>query len=102
MTIVSMLFQLSRAGLRIDGPSREGAFEILLTTLISFIFLLWYLYNKNSYVPLMIFSCLGIVLATFMRDETYIFPSMATNIINLVILYGLFYFDEMQLHTYNE
>jgi hypothetical protein len=102
ITLFSMLYQLNRAGFRLDGPSRDGAFAVLIISMIVFTLLLFFLYNKNAFIPLMAISCAGILLTTIWRNESLLYPTMATSLINLVLFYGMFYFDELKLSNTDE
>jgi len=96
LTLVSMVYQLDRAGFRIDGPSRDGAFWVLVTVLISFGLMVWYLFDRNSYVPLLMILAANIVLVVAVRSAALLQPTIATGIVNVVLYYGLFYFDELK------
>lgn len=95
-SIFTGLFQLNSAGFRVDGPSRNGAFIVLTFLVIAICLLLWFLYDKNSYIPILILMILGLVVATIARDGLFIQPAMAMGIINLSLFYGMFYFDELE------
>jgi len=102
MTLFSMLYQLNRAGLRIDGPSRDGAYTLLMTSLVALILVLWFLYNKHAYIPLIVISCIGIIITVLLRNEAFLYPTLASSLINIMIFYGLFYFDELKWETSDE
>jgi len=95
ITAFSLLYQLNRAGFRIDGPSRDGAYMTLLVSLITFTLALWYLFNKKAYIPLLVICCANIFLVGILRDDSFLQPTMASTLVNLVLFYGMFYFDEL-------
>lgn len=96
LTLISMLFELNRAGFRIDGPGRDGVTGMLLISLVTFSFILWFLYNKHAYIPLVIISLSTIIVVAMFRSEALMHPTMAASLINLVLFYGMFYFDEFR------
>jgi len=96
MTIISSLYQLNRAGLRIDGPSRDGVFWVLTTLFITFALLVWYLYDKNAYAVLIAIFIGNLVVVSVVRSEAMLQPSISTGLVNAVLFYGLFYFDELK------
>ncbi len=95
-TSFTLLYQLNKAGFRIDGPSRDGAYMTFLISLVLFCLVLFFLYNKNAYKPLLTLFCLNVVLIAIYRNESFLYPAMATSIINMVLFYGMFYFDELK------
>ena len=95
-TFFHMVYQLNRAGFRLDGPSRDGSVILLISFLISFFLLLWFLYYRHSYFPLLILLTVNIVLVTALREETFFQTSVASSIINVVLYFGLFHFDHLK------
>lgn len=96
ITIFTGLFQFISAGFRLDKPIRDGAFILLISLVITFCLLLWYLYDKNSYIPIFVLIVLSLVVTAIARDGSFIQPTMAVGIINLALFYGMFYFDELK------
>lgn len=99
--LILMFYQLDRAGLNLGGHSRDGAYMLLLFSFLQFSMLVWYLTNKSAYPILIILSIIGIVLTSILRLEDLINPAMASGIVNMVVFYGLFYFDELKLQYVN-
>lgn len=95
-TFCHMVYQLNRAGFRIDGPSRDGSVILLISFLISFFLLLWFLASRHSYFPLLILLTVNIVLVTALRQETYFQTSVASSMVNIVLYFGLFHFDHLK------
>ncbi len=98
-SIISMLYQLNRAGLRIDGPSRDGALMLCFISMISLSLIIWFLYSKDAYIPLLVLSASAIFVTIVIRNPDYLYPTMASSIINLVVYYGLFHFDDLKLSS---
>lgn len=96
ISLVSMIYQMDRAGFRIDGPSRDGAFIVVIASIASFCMLLWFLYDKNAALPFIVLACLSLFFVALLRNESLVYPSMASSIINLVLFYGMFYFEEFK------
>lgn len=96
LSFVSMMYQLNRAGLRLDGPSQDGVMWILIPLLITFGLMLWYLFDKTSYLPILILLAANVVLVFAVRSENLLQPTLTTGIVNAVLYYGLFYFDELK------
>lgn len=95
-TFFVMIYQLNRAGFRVDGPSRGGAVMLALFFFLSFCLLLWFLADRNSYFPLLILISLNIVLVTILREQSLLQSTIATGIINLVLYFGLFHFNHLK------
>jgi len=98
--VVSILFfQANSGGFELGDSRRPGApllFVILVSGIIHISLLIWYLYNKNAYFALIILVAGYILLVAGMQKETLLKPFLATNLFNLVLFYGLFYFDELK------
>ena len=99
ISVFSMLYQLNRAGFRIDGPSRDGALMLCIVSLISLGFIIWFLSSKHAYIPLLVMSAASIFATMVIREEAFLVPTMASSIVNLVIYYGLFHFDDLKLSS---
>lgn len=79
-----------------SGLGGDGVVWILLSALIYLGLLIWFLNNKNSYKVILIILCANIGLVTVVRDESIVNPVMAVYIINIVLFFAMFYFDELK------
>ncbi len=93
---ISSLYQLHRAGFRIDGPSREGADLLAYMLCFSFFFVLWYLYDHKATAVLLVMTCLGLLLPTIFGYQGLQTIVMGSTIINIIVYFGLFHFDHLK------
>ena len=81
-----------------NGRSGYGGADLMgiLVAALTFIVLIWYLFSKEAFMFLLILNSIAIVIIALVRNEMLVQPTMAAGIINLIVYYGLFYFDELK------
>ncbi len=79
----------------------ENAFIMLVISVFSFALMIWFLYNEEATIILLLISILALGIISALRIESLLYPAMASGIINIILFYGLFYFDEFRREEYS-
>jgi len=93
------LYTLNRIGFRVDAPNSAEAILGLISFLVS-LFVLWcYLKNAVFYYPIIIISAIVFILGVAFKQASLMDAMFVTGMINMIIYFGLFHFDQLKAST---
>jgi hypothetical protein len=94
--LIILIFAFMRQDIKMPGTNGELIFLQLTMMLFSFIILLWFLYIEEGYITILIISLLGFGFVAIPNNHIYAIPTMGTSLINIVLLYSMFYFHKLK------
>ncbi|MBK8620778.1 MAG: hypothetical protein IPN79_03200 [Saprospiraceae bacterium] len=94
--IIILIFAFMRQDIKMPGTNGELIFLQSTMMLFSFIILLWFLYIEEGYITILIILLLGFGFVAIPHNHIYAIPTMGTSLINIVLLYSMFYFHKLK------